>query len=317
MNKHVISLGDLVIDLIVNVTLPVQAFQHQESQGVSPEPGGSNNFMILGSRIGLEVSSIGVVGDDLYGTFLLQILQEEGVNIEGISVVPDAQSPLVLDLIDLDTQQHVFIGSPAKGAPVNYTDKHERLLQSAKALFLQGYTLHEPQIADLVPIVIQRARALKIPIYFDVGPTVRHLRFEQVEAMMRQSNILMMTEDEVPLAAGGRTGDAAYVFLLRLGAELLVIKRGAQGCLLVQENHQEYIAGFVVAVVDSVGAGDCFDAAFIYGRLTGMSLGQSATFANAVGAASVGKAGSGRNVPTCAEVQAILQQFRVEVGFEC
>jgi sugar/nucleoside kinase (ribokinase family) len=317
MNKHVISLGDLVIDLLVPVTLPVEPFQHQETRGVNPEPGGSNNFMILASRVGMQVSSIGAVGDDLFGRFMLDILQSEGVNTDGITVTSASSSTLVLDLIDERTQEHVFIGSPAQGAPVTYSDAHEKLLQSAQALFMQGYTLHEQQIAALVPKVIARAHALKIPVYFDVGPTVRHLPFEKVEGSLRQSDVLMMTEDELPLAAGGHTGDEAYHFLLSLGAKLLVIKQGAEGCLLVQANHRERVPGFAVAVVDTIGAGDCFDAGFIYGQLHGMSLRQSALFANAVGAASVRKAGGGRNVPTCQEVSAVLKQFKVEVDFAC
>ncbi|MCU0513554.1 MAG: carbohydrate kinase family protein [Anaerolineae bacterium] len=317
MTVHVISLGDLVVDLIAPVTLPILPFQHQEARGVTPEPGGSGNFMIAGVRMGMKVSSIGAVGDDLFGQFLLNVLRSEGVNTAGITVVPGSRSTLVLDLVDAATQQHTFIGSPAVGDPVPYTDTVEQLLTSAGALFLQGYTLHERQIADLVPQVLARARALGLPVYFDVGPTVRHLPFERVQHTMRQSDILMMTEDELPLAADGRTGAAAYAFLLSLGARLLVIKQGAQGCLLVQPQQQEQVPGFPVPVVDTIGAGDCFDAAFIYGQQRGFSLRDSARLANAMGAASVQKSGSGRNAPTCAELLAVLRQFKVEVDFSC
>lgn len=317
MTKHVVSLGDLVVDLIVPVSLPITAFQHQEARGVNPEPGGSGNFMIAGARLGMKISAIGAVGDDLFGSFLIGVLKDEGIATEGITISPATGSTIVLDLIDQRTKDHVFIGSPSQGESVEYSEVHERILKSAQALFFQGFTLHERPTAVLVPRVIQRARELNIPTYFDVGPTVRHLPFAQVQEMMGQSSVLMMTEDELPLAADGHTGEAAYDFLLRLGPALLVIKQGANGCLLVAANQRQHVPGFPVPVADTVGAGDCFDAAFIYGQLHGMSPGESATFANVVGAASVQKVGGGRNVPTCQEVKTLLQQFNVDIDFSC
>jgi sugar/nucleoside kinase (ribokinase family) len=55
-----------------------------------------------------------------------------------------------------------------------------------------------------------------------------------------------------------------------------------------------------------IGAGDCFNAAFIYGTLRGLSAVDAATLANAMGAAMVQKLGTGRSAPMRDEVLAIL-----------
>lgn len=317
MSKHVVSLGDIVLDLITPVRLPVTAFNHQETQGAHVQPGGSGNFMIAGTRMGMKMSPVGMVGGDVFSKILLDMLQTEGIPVEGVAIIEDSTSTLVLDLIDRETHEHVFIGNVSVGEMVPFTPTVDAIIRSADAVFLQGYTLLETQLADLVPAVLKLASEQNIPIYFDTGPTVKGAPVELVRATMRQCDVLLMTEDEVPLATQGLSGEAAYAFLLDLGVKLVVVKQGANGCLLVTQNGREQVPGYPVIVADTVGAGDCFDSAFIYGQVNKMELRQCAELANAMGAASVQKVGGGRNVPTCAEVQAILDQFQVKISLPC
>lgn len=303
-----VSLGDLVLDLLVTVQLPIQAMHHQDTQSVEPEPGGSGNFMILGARLGAQIASIGALGDDLFGKFLLEVFQAEGIDCSGIGVMPASRSTLVLDLIDSQQGQHVFIGTAAQGTLLEYSPPMQALMAQAGALFMQGYTLHEAQLRQLVPQVIASAHQHAIPVYFDVGPTVGTLAHDWLEAALNSADILMMTEDEVPLAAQGKTGDSAYADLLARRAHLLVIKQGAQGCTLVTAQGKTPVAGFSVPVVDTIGAGDCFDAAFIHARLRGWDWADCARFANLIGAANVQKRGAGRKVPTRDEVRALAEQ---------
>ncbi len=317
MTAPVVSLGDLVIDLVTPVNLPITPFDHQESGGALPEPGGSGNFMILGARLGMAVSSVGAVGDDLFGRFLCEVLVSEGVNISGIVRVPDVNSTLVLDLIDRRTGQHVFIGSSSQAAPVAYSTLMDGIIASAGAVFFQGYTLLEKANVEITPRAIAAARGRGIPVYFDVGPTVKHHPIDDLDSIIQQTDILMLTEDEVPLAAHGQTGDPAFAWLLAQGPHTLVVKQGGQGCTIIRSEGQLAVPGFPVNVIDTVGAGDCFDAAFIFARLSGQGWGEAAQFANAVGAASVQKRGAGRNVPTCAEVRSLLEHHRVWNPLSC
>jgi sugar/nucleoside kinase (ribokinase family) len=317
MNVSVVSLGDLVVDLIAPVKLPVMPFQHQESGGAQPEPGGSGNFMILGARLGMHVASVGTVGDDLFGRFLCEVLEREGVDIRGIARMPDMQSTLVLDLIDRDTGQHVFIGSSSRANPAPFSAEMEAIIAGTGALFFQGYTLLEKANVHITPRAIATARTNGVPVYFDIGPTVKHVPLEELDRIIGLSDVLMMTEDEVPLAAHGQSGEAAYGWLLAHGPHTLVVKQGAQGCTVIRKEGRWSAASFAVPVVDTIGAGDCFDAAFIYARLCGQDWAGAGRFANAIGAANVQKLGAGQNVPTCAEVQAVLNQNGVWNPLSC
>jgi sugar/nucleoside kinase (ribokinase family) len=128
--------------------------------------------------------------------------------------------------------------------------------------------------------------------------------------------MLLMTEDEVPLVSQGRSGPDAYDSLLARGPRILVIKQGAAGCTVVTRDCLERVPGFQVPVVDTVGAGDCFDAAFLAGYLNGLSLWECGRLANAMGAA-VGKVDAGRNTPTCDEVVVLLRQAGDRIELTC
>ena len=70
-------------------------------------------------------------------------------------------------------------------------------------------------------------------------------------------------------------------------------------------------------MVDTVGAGDAFAGAWIWADLNGYSARECGTIANAMGAASVGKRGGGRNVAPCADVQALLDENRTGIKLSC
>ncbi len=312
--KPVIALGDLVMDLITPVRLPIVAGQHQEIESIEPQPGGGCNFVIHGARLGMRVASVGVVGEDTFGAQLADILAAEGVDIRPIYVAPGSSTATVLDLIDHQQKVHSFVGCFAKGEPMPVTPLAESLIRAAGAVFLQGYTLLERQMQPALPRLLQIASEAHVPIYFDVGPPARYADSSLLELVLAHAYGVMTTEDELPLAAQGRDGEEAYACLFGLGVQLIVVKRGAQGCLIVTPDGRQSAPAYPVEVVDTVGSGDCFNAGFLYGRVNGWPLPDCARLANASGGACATKPGAGRNVPTRAEVEALLERNGVALG---
>jgi sugar/nucleoside kinase (ribokinase family) len=302
-----ISIGDLVVDLITPTRLPILPFNHQETRGLYLEAGGGCNFNILARRLGVDVRPVGAIGADVFGDELRAILTAEGIDLGGVAVLPGSRTCVVLDLIDRETHAHTFVGSLAEGPLVEFTLEMDTLVGTAGAIFAQGYNLHEDQLGTLLWSLLESARQRHIPIYCDTGPTLAHgIEPARIRRLVASCDVLFMTEEEVPLAAAGRSGEEAFAYLFEAGAKAVVVKKGAAGCTVALPGERLLVQGFDVPLVDTVGAGDCFDAAFIYGRLHGLDWRESAELANAAGAASVQKRGSGRNVPTRAEVEAVL-----------
>jgi ribokinase len=317
MSKHIVSMGDLVLDVILPVRLPVLPGQHQDPGTRRVEPGGAGNVMIAARRMGLNVSAAGTVGADVFGRAILDALQAERIDTTHVAYVPGSTSTLVIVLTDQATGEHTFVGDYGQGSEVPYPAGLDATIASADALFVQGYTLAEARVVPMARSAIGHAIMSEVPIILDVGPFMAHVSAADRAWVVEHTALLLMTEDEMPLVSQGRSGPDAYDSLLAQGPRTLVIKQGAAGCTLVTRDRLERVPGFQMPVVDTVGAGDCFDAAFLAGYLNELSLWECGRLANAMGAAAVGKMGAGRNTPTCDEVMALLRQAGDRIDFPC
>jgi sugar/nucleoside kinase (ribokinase family) len=77
----------------------------------------------------------------------------------------------------------------------------------------------------------------------------------------------------------------------------VVLKLGAEGCMVATEAESIHVPAFPVEVVDTVGAGDSFASAFIAGWIRGGDLRACATLANAMGALAATQRGAGTRIP--------------------
>lgn len=304
---YLVSIGDLVVDLIAPARLPILPNQHQETRGFRLEPGGGGSTVIMAVRLGIDVHAVGAVGDDLFGRQLIAWLREEGVRVGQIWQPASSSSTVVLDLIDTQMREHVFVGSHGEGEIAPW-QPIEPGMRGAAAIFFQGYTLLEAQNTALVHGAFEVAASTQTPLCFDVGPPSAHADPAYLHAALTHAHTVFATEDELPIAALGRTGEQAERYLLDLGARRIVVKMGAAGCRVVERAGTQHCPGFAVEVADTVGAGDCFDAGFLYGMAHGWPTGRAARLANACGAAACRKQGAGRNVPTRGEVLALFEE---------
>lgn len=303
---RIVGLGDLVLDLITEVPLPILPGQHRETPPTRPEPGGGCNFLIAGAHLGAHMVAAGSVGEDMFGGMIVAALAAEGVDTTSIFRAPGSTSALVYDLIDPRTRQHTFVGCFAEGAPMPFSDSIRQHIASADAVFLQGYTLLERQLPGFVDAALDCARTLSKPLYFDVGPPSAAVPAQRLREVLARMDVVLMTEDELPIVAPGLPEAEACAALFALGVSMLVIKRGARGCSVITPDSRLDAPGLPVSVADTIGAGDCFNAAFIYGRCGGLSVQRAAQLANGMGAACVQKVAAGRNAPTRAEIAAVL-----------
>lgn len=317
MGGHVVSVGDLVLDVVLPVRLPVVGGEHQEPAFRRVEPGGAANFLFAARHMGLQVTAAGAVGADVFGQLILDALRADGIDTAHVVSAPGSTSTLVIALADPASGQHAFIGHYGSGPDVPYPDGLDAALSYADALFVMGYTFAEKRIVPLALRALDQAKAIELPVYLDVGPFMAAVPPDLVQHVTAQADVMLMTEDEVALVCEGCTGDKAYAALLERGPHTLIVKQGASGCVVMTRDGQTHVSGYPAEVVDTIGAGDCFAGAFLAGRLRGLDLLDAARLANAMGAATVQKAGAGRNAPSCVEVMDILARAGERLEFPC
>ena len=248
-------------------------------------------------------------------TCILAPLRERGVDVSQVVVVPGSTTTLVLTLTDQQSGEHVFIGHYGDGPDVPYPAGLDAKIDQADAVFLLGYTLVEKRVVAMTLRAMEYAGSLHKPVYLDAGPLLRLADQKLVEWALQHTYLLFLTDDEAALVSHDVQN---YADLLKHGPQVAVVKHGAQGCMIVSRDEGIEIPAFRVdRIVDTVGAGDYFDAAFMAGMLRGLDLRDCARLANAMGAATTQKIGAGTNAPTCAEVMAIFERAGETINFRC
>ena len=268
--------------------------------------------------MGMRVAVLGTVGDDLQGLLLLDILNAAAVDTSALVIPGRSTTTTVLALTDSEAGEHVFLGHYGVGADIPFIDAAEARLAAADAVFMSGYALVEERLAGLVDGVLDWLAKHERRLYFDVGPFSSQLSSAQVDRMLALTDTLLLTEDEIPFATAGGSGLAALRELRRRYPRLtVVLKLADAGCRILTGAEEIICPGFAIDVVDTVGAGDAFAGAYLWADLQGFSSLECGTIANAMGAASVGRAGAGSNAPTRADVQALLDRQNAGINLLC
>jgi sugar/nucleoside kinase (ribokinase family) len=243
-------------------------------------------FSCGAARLGLRTAFIGKCGDDLFGRYMLDEMQKRGVDTGNVIVLPgqDTGMCVILNRV-VDRAIMTYLGLiPALRAD----EVSDDLLQQARHLHVASYFL-QTALQPGLPSLFERAHLLGLTTSLDTNydPSEKWVGFDE---LLGVTDIFLPNEAEACSLTGARTPDAAATQLSER-VKILAIKLGAQGALGVAKGNKVQVASIPVEVVDSVGAGDGFDAGFIYGYLQGWPLERTLRTAAICGALSTRAAG--------------------------
>ncbi len=254
-------------------------------------------FACGAARLGLKVAFIGVCGDDVFGRFMLDEMSKRGVDVCHVIVRADGQTGL--SVILNDQVDRAILTHPGLIAELQASDIADSLLRQSRHLHVASYFLQTKLQPDL-PNLFQRAHSLGLTTSLDTNydPSEQWLGFDE---LLSVTNVFLPNEKEAVSLSGESNVDLAAD---RLGSrvEALGIKLGAEGALGVQNGARVRVASIPVKVIDTVGAGDSFDAGFLFGYLNSWSLEKSLRLACVCGALSTQQAGGTNGQPTLDEV---------------
>ncbi len=297
MGHDLIVLGDLVADLIVPIErLPLMPERHGWAEGIFVEPGGAGNVLVAARRVGLVTASLGHLGADRYGADLQLMLEREGVDMSHTAICEDRATVLCIVLADT-LGQHVYLGVKDNKGLWPFPASWHQVIQSARALYADGYTLRDLLAPDDMLAAFASARMAEAPVFFDPGPSVEFLPEPLLERALAATDVLLIAAPEATFLTRAEGPTATARALLTRGPSTVVLKLGAAGCVVATSDEVVSVPGFAVPVVDTVGAGDSFAAAFIAGWLRGGTLGECAVLANAMGALVATQRGAGTRIP--------------------
>ncbi len=254
-------------------------------------------FACGAARLGLKVAFIGKCGDDVFGRFMLAEMSKRGVEIGNVIQVPGGATGLSVILnrgVDRTILTH-----PGLIPALSADDIPDGLLQQARHLHVASYFLQDALRPGL-PRLFERARSLGLSTSLDTNydPSEQWRGFDELLAV---TNVFLPNEAEACSLTRAETAELAAAKLAGR-VETLAIKLGAQGALGVSKGQKIRVASIPVKVIDTVGAGDSFDAGFIYGYLQGWPFKKTLRAAAICGALSTQAAGGTQAQATLDEV---------------
>ncbi len=302
----VLAFGDIVLDLIIPIEhFPIKEEDVQIAQYIKKEAGGVCNFLMAASKLGLKAGIVGCIGDDENGIFIRDLLDKEGIDVTSINLMKGEKTAIVLVLVNKDGK-HAFIGVHGVGIELSQSIDINKI-KSSKAIYTSGHTLIRSPSLDLTIEAMKKASDLSISVFFDPGPLVNKIQARILDTALASTDTILLNSIEAEALTKTHKLEQASKILLRKGIKTVVIKLGANGCYVAQEDFSIHLPGFKVHVIDTTGAGDSFNAAYIYGYLKKLPLDHIGMIANAFGALKVTKLG-GTQVPSKRELVNFLKE---------
>jgi sugar/nucleoside kinase (ribokinase family) len=296
--------GEINPDLILRGDIAPEFGQVEKTIADATLTIGSSSviFACGASRLGLRVAFVGKIGGDVFGRFMREQMAERGIDTGG--VVVDPSIPTGLSVILSRGDDRAILTHPGSIAALRYAEIDRRLLARASHLHMGSYFMLDALRPD-VPALFAATREQGLTISLDTNYDPSERWDGGLREALRYVDVFMPNQAELLAIAGVDDLDTALEQMARR-TPVVGVKLGAQGGAARRGDTIARAAALPVAVVDTTGAGDSFDAGFVYGYLKGWDLRRTLRLACACGSLSTRAAGGTAAQPSLAEALAAI-----------
>lgn len=258
--RKVIGIGETVLDIIFRDEQPVQAV-----------PGGSAyNAVISLGKAGVPVSFLGETGDDRVGRSVIRYLEENGVDASGVNVFPESKSPLSLAFLDEhnDADYLFYKDHPHDRIAFSYPE-----INPGDVVLFGSFFSINPVVRQQVQGFLEYAHDHGAILYYDVNYRASH-RHEMMKVRpnilenFELADIVRGSDEDFEVMYGKKDADAVYRSEISFYTKKFICTCGGNPVEVRAEGGfaKQYpvIGG---ETVSTIGAGDNFNAGFIYGLM--------------------------------------------------
>jgi len=322
LGYDLVVLGDANPDVIVRGAPEVLTFGQAEREvaGAHLTLGGSGALMAhAAARLGLRTAFVGLVGADRAGDLVLGMLSEGGVDVSGVTRDSDADTAMTVVFLrpDGDRAMLTFPGALSTFGP-EHVDAG--MLQRARHVHVASVFL-QPRLSAALASLLGGARRAGAVTSVDTNDDPSGRWAFDREALLPIIDYLLPNEREAVALAFGPSGHDDAVAAARSLATFgpcVVVKCGAAGAFAVDARPSLERAALdapadalLGEMVDTVGAGDTFDAGFVAGLSQGLDVRNALRLAVAAGALSVRGVGGAEGQPNQVEAARLAEHVRV------
>lgn len=320
MACDVVSLGELLIDFVPTIS----GVSLIEAPAFKKAPGGAPANVAAGlAKLGVSCAFLGKVGEDAFGHFLKETLDEVGVNTSGLVFSQEARTALAFVSLRADGEREfMFYRNPSADMLYTPDEVDFNLIRSAKIFHFGSISLISEPSRSATLAAVETAHDAGTLISYD--PNLRlalwpdkAAALEGMLSVWELADLIKVSDEELVFLTGLEDLDEAVERLWHDRLQLLVVTMGKQGCRYYTPEFNGEVSGFKVNSVDTTGAGDGFVAGLLSGLLTHpvdwqteKRLRSICMIANAVGAITTTERGAIPALPTAERLQQFLESLK-------
>ena len=307
------TIGEVLIDLTQS------GLTDQGIPRFDANPGGAPaNLAVAAARLGARTAFIGRVGSDSFGLYLRRCLEENGVDVSGLSVDERARTTLAVVALD-EKGERTFSFYRDPSADVNLSWEHvpRELLSRTRVLHFGSVSLTAEPARTATLRAAETARQQGVWVSYD--PNYRASLWPDEASAVRSmlaplplADILKVSDEELPLLSGTADPSEGSRRLMAMGPKLVLVTLGAHGAFYRFAGGTGHVPGVPCVVGDTNGSGDTFFGAALsrlaklrsLEALTIPELERILAFANKAASITTSRHGAIPAMPTLAEVEA-------------
>jgi sugar/nucleoside kinase (ribokinase family) len=286
----VLVVGELNVDLILtDIEKFPEIGKEVLAHGMTLTLGSSSAIFASNiSSLGARVAFLGKIGRDKFGEVVVQSLTENHVDVS--MVITDKTTGTGATIVLYVDEDRANTTYPGAMDLLTQGDIKTEDLKKARHLHFSSYFL-QPGMWKGLGQLFRQARELGLTTSFDMQWDPKETWDIDIVNILPYVNVFIPNEMELLSLTGKKDLNAAIEYIKRY-TEILVIKRGNKGSILVQNDKIIEHPPFLNRnVVDTVGAGDSFNAGFIFKYIQGEDIPGCQRFGNLVGAVSTTASG--------------------------
>lgn len=315
--KKVVVVGDVGLDIIVHFPKYLDNERKRVAFEVpSMEGGGTGaNTAAALTKMGISPYILGTVGDDAYGKFVLKDLIDEHIHIDYLKVDQTVNTVGVFAFVDEYGERYLW-GWPRTDRcfeKLELTDRDFALLETADWIHSTGMiTVRDTSARKRVEEIFEFAHERGITTSYDLNLRVTNdvldESFKRATCRILENctYVLGSAEEEIFYLDDEKDWRKTAQKLVR-SDRTIVARMGENGSIAFTDKGEIQMPAYCVKVKDTIGAGDVFNGAFIYGCLNGYDMNETLDLCNAVAGYSVEHEGA-RSAPTIAELETFVGQ---------
>ena len=301
---NIVVVGSLHMDLTIKTKTLPSLGETVLGDEFKMSPGGKGaNQAVAAAKLGGNVTLIGRVGSEAFGTDLMRNAGQYRINTKFIVQDKETQTGLALIMVDQNGNNIIAV---APGADLRCSkediDRADSVIKSADIFLVQLETPFQ-----VVQHAIQKAFQFRVKVILNPSPARR-----LPESLLKKVYVLTPNESEAEKLSGISITDLtsakkAITEILKKGTENIVLTMGKEGALVGAKGEIVHVNSPKVDPVDTTGAGDAFCGALAVAISSGENLQKAVVYANCAGALATTKIGAQEALPTREELEKFMK----------